>query len=197
MKKLFLIVALVIFGVSNVYSQGVSFGATGGLFLGSADVELLGFDISSVSEDLQVLDGGGFYLGLLADIEVIESFSVQPELLYANVGGEGAIVVPIMAKYYVADKFNLQAGPQLDFVLDVPALVDEFVDTFGVSIGVGVGYDINDTFGIQAKYSFGLTNRLDKRITDALDEIPDLGFLNIDATLRTNIFQVGVIYKFN
>ena len=197
MKKLCLIAILAIFSLQNIYAQGVSFGATGGLFLGSADVSIAGIDIGSQFPELDVLDGGGFYFGLLADIEVIGNFHVQPELLYANIGGESAIFVPIMAKYYVAEKFNLQAGPQLDFVLDVPALVDEFVDTFGLSMAVGAGFDITEKFSLQAKYSFGLNNRLDDKITDAISDIPDLGgLLNLDPSLKTNILQAGVVYKF-
>ena len=193
MKKLCLIVTLAIFSLQNINAQGVSFGAAGGLFYGSADIEIAGFDIGSISNDLDVLDGGGFYLGLLADIEVIGDFHVQPELLYANIGGESAVVIPIMAKYYVAEKFNLQAGPQLDFILDVPTLAKEFIDTFGFSMAVGAGFDITEKISVQAKYSFGLNDRIDKSINDLLDTG---GFLNLTPSLKTNILQAGVVYKF-
>ena len=193
MKKLFLIATLAIFTLQHNNAQDVSFGVTGGLFLGSADIEIAGFDIGSISNDLDVLDGGGFYLGLLADIEVIGDFHVQPELLYANIGGESAVVIPIMAKYYVAEKFNLQAGPQLDFILDVPTLAKEFIDTFGFSMAVGAGFDITEKISVQAKYSFGLNDRIDKSINDLLDTG---GFLNLTPSLKTNILQAGVVYKF-
>ncbi len=193
MKKLCLIATLVIFSLQNTYAQGVSFGATGGLFLGSADLEIAGFDIGSISNNLDVLDGGGFYIGLLADVEVIGDFHIQPELLYANIGGESAIFIPIMAKYYIAEKFNLQAGPQLDFVLDVPSIVKEVINTFGFSMAVGAGFDISEKISIQAKYSFGLNDRVDKSINDLLDTG---GFLNITPSLKTNVLQAGVVYKF-
>lgn len=192
MKKIFFIAILAIFGLSNVRAQGISFGATGGLFLGSADAEIAGLSIPSLSSDLDVLDGGGFYLGLLADVEVIGDFHVQPELLYANIGGESAIFIPIMAKYYVAEKFNLQAGPQLDFVLDVPSLVKDYVNTFGFSMAVGAGFDITEKISVQAKYSFGLNDRLDDKLTDLLDGLGGI----FTPSLKINVFQAGVVYKF-
>ncbi len=192
MKKLIFSVIITIIGFTTIQSQNVSFGATGGLFLGSADAEIAGLNIPSLSSDLDVLDGGGFYLGLLADVEVLGDFHIQPELLYANIGGESAIFIPIMAKYYVAEKFNLQAGPQLDFVLDVPSLVKDFVNTFGFSMAVGAGFDITEKISVQAKYSFGLNDRLDDELTDLLDGLGGI----FSPSLKINVFQAGVVYKF-
>ena len=192
MKKLFLVATLAIFSFQHNYAQDITLGVTGGLFLGSADLEIAGIDIGDISNDLDVLDGGGFYVGLLADVEIIGDFHVQPELLYANIGGESAFVIPVMAKYYVAESFNLQAGPQFDFILDVPAIVKEAIDTFGFSMAVGAGYDITEKISVQAKYSFGLNDRVDKSINDLLDGFGDL----FTPSLKTNILQAGVVYKF-
>ena len=191
MKKLCLIATLAIFSLQNIYAQGVSFGITGGLVIGSADLEIAGIDIGSISSDLDVLDGGGFYLGLLADAEIIGDFHVQPELLYTNIGGESAIFIPIMAKYYVAEKFNLQAGPQLDFVLDVPSIVKEAINTFGFSMAIGAGFDITEKISVQAKYSFGLNDRID----NSLEDLFDLDAFNLIPSLKTNSLQAGVVYK--
>ena len=192
MKKLFLIAVLAIFSFQNNNAQDITLGVTGGLFLGSADLEIAGIDVGSISDDLDVLDGGGFYLGLLADIEVIGDFHVQPELLYANIGGESAVIVPVMAKYYVAESFNLQAGPQFDFLLDIPSIVKEAINTFGLSMAVGAGYDITEKISVQAKYSFGLNDRIDSSIDDLLGGLGGI----ITPSLKTNILQAGVVYKF-
>jgi len=192
MKKLFLVAIIAIFSLQSNFAQDISFGVTGGLFLGSADLEIAGFDIGNISNDLDVLDGGGFYIGLLADVEIIGDFHVQPELLYANIGGESAFVIPVMAKYYVAESFNLQAGPQFDFITDVPAIIKEAINTFGFSMAVGAGYDITEKISVQAKYSFGLNDRIDSSINDLLD-----GFGGIlTPSLKTNILHAGVVYKF-
>lgn len=192
MKKLFLVAVLAIFSFQHNNAQDISLGVTGGLFLGSADLEIAGIDVGSISNELDVLDGGGFYLGLLADIEVIGDFHVQPELLYANIGGESAVIVPVMAKYYVAESFNLQAGPQFDFLLDIPSIVKEAINTFGLSMAVGAGYDITSKISVQAKYSFGLNDRIDNSIDDLLGGLGGI----ITPSLKTNILQAGVVYKF-
>jgi len=217
MKKLFLVAVLVFFGSHHIEAQSVRFGATGGLFYGTADTSIYGYSIKEISglvdydlEDLEVLDGGGFFVGFLADIELIDKIHVQPELLYANAGGESLIIIPVMAKYYIAKAFNLQGGLQFDFLLDPPSFdfegvaLTELIKDKGMSINLGAGYDINDKFAIQAKYSFGTTNRVEEdNISGLLDSLglADLGgilsqLLNGSSSLKTNILQIGVIYKF-
>lgn len=196
MKKLCIIITIMFLSISSlVKAQEASLGLTGGLFIGSANLSVGGFDLGDISDDLKINDGAGFYLGLVADITLIEKLHVQPELLYANIGGESAIVIPVMAKYYIADQLNIQAGPQLDVVLDVPNLVDNAVKKSGMSIAFGAGYDINDKFALQAKYSIGLSNRVDKNLDDL---IPD-GFLGslLNPELKADSFQVGIVYNFN
>lgn len=219
MKKLLLIGFLSLFGFGAVNSQGIDFGATGGLFYGFADAEIYGYNINDISDlveydlgDLEVLDGGGFYAGFLADIELIDKFHVQPELLYANVGGESMIIIPAMAKYYVADAFNLQAGLQLDFLLDPPTIevfnveLAQLIKDAGVSFNLGAGFDVSDKVSIQAKYSIGLTDRInDDDISDLFDALGIGGFgseiLDLlggnNTSLKANILHVGVVYKFN
>ena len=192
MKKLCLGIILAIASLQNIYAQGTSFGITGGLLAGTADVSVSGFDIGDLTDDLDVLDGGGFYLGFLADIETIEKLHIQPELLYANVGGESSVFMPIMVKYYVAKSFNLQAGPQFDFLIDLPTIADELVNSFGFSLAVGAGFDINKKIAIQGKYTVGVNNRANDRISDLLDLG---GFLNLNPSLKINTLQVGVVYK--
>lgn len=185
MKKICITIILVLVGLAQINAQGkVEFGASGGYFLGSVNGSLASFNID-------VADGSGFYLGFLADINVIDKFHVQPELLYANVGGEGSLVLPIMAKYYVANSFYLETGPQLDFLLDVPSLVKEVVKTFGISLGVGTGYDITESIAVQARYTFGLNDRID---------LPEIILGDIitgnNLTVKTNSLQVGMTFKF-
>ena len=190
MKKLIFSAIISIIAFSTIQSQGISFGATGGLFYGSTDIS--GFDISSVSNDLDVLDGAGFYVGLLADIEVKGDLHLQPELLYANIGGESSVFVPVMVKYYVSESFNLQAGPQFDFVLDIPSLVKDYINTFGLSMAIGAGFDLTEKISIQVKYSLGLNDRIDDKLNDLLS---DFG-ADFTPSLKTNILQAGIVYKF-
>ena len=196
MRKIYITLLIALFSLSAITAQNrISFGITGGLFYGSADLSASGVDLSDVldlfdvsSEEIEVLDGGGFYLGFLADLKVFGNLHVQPELLYANAGGESIIVVPVLAKYYIADSFNLQAGPQLDLVLDIPTLSKELVNELGVSLALGAGFDINDKFSVQAKYTVGLNNRIN-------DKISELTEGTVKPSLKTNVLLAGIVYK--
>ena len=189
MKKLGVLIALLAISIVSINAQGkASFGATAGFINGSGkiDFSVIGFNIGGVD----VVNGSGFYAGLLADIEATDKLHVQPEVLYAGIDGEGVIIVPVVLKYYVATNLNIQAGPQVDFVLDIPSLVKEVVDTAGFSLAFGAGYDIGDQFAVQARYSVGITNRVNGDLTSIAEEIAD-------ADLKIDTFQIGVIYKFN
>ena len=122
------------------------------------------------------------YVGLFADIEVGESFSIQPELQFGSAYNEGEsvdqILVPIMFKYNISSEFNIHAGPQLDLIVSE----SEGINTFGLSLGFGIGYDISDQFFISTNYALGLTNRL--------EDAPS------DFSLKFNTFQAGIGYRF-
>ena len=47
-----------------------------------------------------------------------------------------------MFKYYVSEKFNVQAGPQFDFVLNG----GPGINSLGVGLGFGAGFDAEDLF---------------------------------------------------
>lgn len=167
----------------------------GGLFYGSADLSAAGINLTEVLEifditqaDIEVLDGGGFYVGFLADLKILGDLHIQPELLYANAGGESIIVLPVLAKYYVADSFNLQVGPQLDLVLDVDTLAKELVNELGVSLALGAGFDINNKFAVQVKYTLGLNNRINDRISQLTEG-------TVKPSLKTNVLLAGIVLK--
>ena len=193
MKKISLAFAFLLISIFTSNAQGeTSFGVTGGFINGSGKATVAGFDVAEVQ------NGSGFFIGLLADIGVSEKFSVQPEALYAGIDGEGVILIPVMAKYYIAEKFNIQAGPQLDFLTGLNELEKRAIKTTGFSLGFGAGFDINENFAVQARYNVGLNNRVDSGLTDLIDDlnIPIIGNL-INPELKVNTFQIGVVYKFN
>jgi len=142
----------------------------------------------------------GFYVGAFADIAASEKFHIQPELTYGSAGKLAFVYLPIMMKYYVADKINIQAGPQLSFstnlqdikdglkgiddILNTDVNLDKAFNSTGVDLVFGAGYDIRDKFFVQARYGLELTNRYS-------------GPLNNSLFVRANTFTVGVGYSFN
>ncbi len=169
MKKIILSAACLMGGLV-LHAQDVDFGITAGYLNADGKVEGGGISVSG-SES-------GFYIGAVADFTITEEFHIQPEAVYASIDEADGILVPIMAKYYVADKLNLQAGPQFVFSLeDTP---DE-ISSIQFGLGGGLGYDITDDFFIEARYSFQLSNSYTG---------------SEDITVRSNYLNIGVGYTF-
>jgi hypothetical protein len=112
------ILALAIFTVGFTNAQETKFGVKGGLNIAS-------LTNSSGASSLIGINIGGF-----AEFKLNEKFAVQPELLYSGQGlkyqGLGNfnmnyINIPVMAKYYITEEFNLEAGPQVGFLMSAKA----------------------------------------------------------------------------
>ncbi|MGR7814073.1 porin family protein [Lacinutrix undariae] len=191
MKKLLFTAAIAVLGLSNVNAQEVTFGAKAGVNFAN-----LGGDIED--NDMKV----GFHVGGVAEIAISEKFSVQPELLFSSQGtkfeesGEtlkynlSYINVPVMAKYYVAEGFSVEAGPQVGFLVDAKAKYDsdseDIKDAFNsvdFGLNLGAGYKLDNGFNFSARYNLGLANIA----KDAGD----------DFSIQNNVIQLSVGYSFN
>ncbi|TDP60727.1 outer membrane beta-barrel protein [Flavobacterium dankookense] len=139
-KLLFAAIAVFTFGFTN--AQETKFGAKAGVDLATAKVKILG-TTATASET-------GFFLGGFANIGLSEKFSVQPELLYVAITDLNFISVPVLAKYNVAEKFGIIAGPSLNYFLDAEE------DEFKVNVDFGAIYDITEEIDVNAKYSLGM-----------------------------------------
>lgn len=168
MKKIILTVA--VFTIGFVNAQEVKYGAKAGLNFAN-----LTGDVEDVSMKI------GFNVGGFAEIKVSDKFSVQPELLYSTQGAkseesfEGETIesewnlsylnIPIMAKYYVSEKFSLEAGPQIGFLLGSKVKVEsievDFKDnTESIDFGLNIGsaYDFTENLFAGLRYNIGLSN---------------------------------------
>lgn len=168
MKKLLLAIAMVALGFT-ANAQETTYGAVAGF-------NNLTFKVSS-----EGVTASGFYLGFFTDFKLNDKFSIQPELQYVSSfqDGESAnqLALPVMAKYYVSEAFSVQAGPMFDLIVDETS--DDF-NAFGLGLAAGLGYDINKDFFASARYSFGLTNRLDYDVVSS----------------KIDFLQIGVGYRF-
>ena len=144
MKENILVVVIVIFTL-NVNAQNVKFGVKGGL------------NISSIygSENSDVESRYSFHIGGLAEVEISEKLSFQPEVVFSsqgskfNISGEyfdlhggvnsdffnieststlNYINIPLILKYYVFDGFSLEFGPQVGYLLSVKTETNHTVD---------------------------------------------------------------------
>lgn len=170
MKKLLLVAITVLGFTYSSQAQEVRFGATAGYLNARASVKADGVSISA-SES-------GFYIGAIADFNVAENFNIQPELLYANVDEASALFLPILGKFAISEKFNIQVGPQVVFSLEES--IEDF-SSVEFDIAGGLGYDITDDFFVEARYTFQINNSYTG------DE---------DIKVRGNYLTVGLGYKF-
>ena len=160
------------------------------------------------------------HFGAVAEIQISDKFSFQPELLYSSQGSKYEIseedyseksvakfdylTVPLMAKYYVAEGFSLEAGPQIAFLLsakDDYAFYDHYWEDgsysetydmadgfkkvdFGLNFGVGYKLDSGLNFG--ARYYLGLSN---------IEELDDDDYYYY-RLIKNRVFQISVGYTF-
>src|SRR3970282_2250686 len=155
MKKItLLLVTVFTFGFVNAQDkEDMSFGVKAGLNISS----LSNIDEDGVNKDHLI----GFHVGFCGEFMISDKFAIQPELLYSSQGvkfdseGEKAeikldyINIPIMAKYYVADAFSLELGPQIGF------LVSSDLESGGVSVDLkDETKSIDVSLGFGASYNF-------------------------------------------
>ncbi|MBC9796174.1 porin family protein [Sinomicrobium weinanense] len=194
MKK-FLLVAVMAFGFGfNATAQDVTFGVKAGLNFSNLKFDT---NISSGSNDTKT----GFYIGGLADFGVSEVFHIQPEVLYSSEGTKveydgskedgniSFINIPVLAKFYVAEGFNIQAGPQLGILVDADGGTDG-LKTTNFSLSFGAGYELPGGFFFDARYSLGLTD------ISEIDEIYIGNMVISGIDVKTRNFQVGFGYRF-
>jgi len=170
MKNLCVVAVMAIFSFIGVNAQGTDFGATAGFISGNEKFKSGGESLSA-SES-------GFYVGIIAEIDVTEEFKIQPELLYAKVGEISFLQLPIIAKYYVSEKFNLLAGPQITYTLENE--VGDDVTKLNLGLGLGLGYDFTEKLFVQSRYAF----QLNDYYTGNEDLSSKIGFLNIGLGYR-------------
>lgn len=169
---------LALAGVSQIQAQenSASLGIKGGYNMSNLYTE----DV----DDQNVLSG--FNVGLFATLPISSSLAIQPELNYTTKGAElqydnffaqgtakfrlNYVEVPVLIKANLTKNFNVHFGPYAAFLIDSKITnegqdgninFEESIDkddlnTVDVGVAAGVGFDF-DTFGIGARYNYGLT----------------------------------------
>lgn len=171
MKKILFTALCSLFLLSGLQAQDdFKFGVTGGLITSRINnkVAPLGINLANTT----LASGTGFYVGGITAIRLGESFGAQAELVYAKAGDLEYIQLPIMVKYYVIENLYAQVGPQFSISTNankVGNLIEDLfnsqdvigVNSLGVDLGFGAGYELLENLSVQARYSVELTNRID------------------------------------
>lgn len=167
MKK-FAIALVALMAVSTAsYAQDFGFGVKAGL------------NVSNISNsDLNAKTG--LTAGVFADYHCNDWFGLSADLLFSREGGRhkangvthivksNYLNLPIMAKFYVLDKLAVNVGVQPGLMLSAKAkakangndatnsISDNF-KSFDLAFPMGVSYDLNDHFVLDARYNLGAT----------------------------------------
>ena len=171
MKKLLFASAVALF--ASVNAQQTTFGANAGMLTGFAKAKTpLGTDTDSNT---------GFYAGFFAEINAGNNFKIQPAVNYANIDNGSALQIPIMVKYYVDPKFNLQFGPQFTFDLEENPL-PEYYNATNFGLALGAAFEFTPKLFVEARYSLQLNNHLKNAPS---------GY-----SVKANYLNLGLGYKF-
>jgi len=179
MKKLLLTVfaACLVFAASAQFKGGIKAGANlanfGGDDAGSSDMLF------------------AFHIGGYGQFALSDALTLQPELLYYGAGAKDSdtddalkvnyISIPVMFVYGLGEKFNIQAGPQIGFLMSADLegtdVKDSFKGTdFGLNLGLGAGFG---KLNAAVRYSIGLSNIIDAD--------------NVD--VKNNVIQISLGYQ--
>lgn len=196
MKKIFAMLGLTL--MSLAYSQ--SFGVKGGANISTISKENTWGDTNSKI---------GFYVGAYMNAPVNALFSIQPELIYNNMGVKytngntshtlnlNYLSMPIMFQFELIPKFYVEGGPQFGVLIgnknkyqsDNKTIIEKDKDAYNqldLSGGIGLGFKFNN-MAIGARYIIGFTD---------IKKNGSTSWKNSDKQLRNSGFQVGLQYGF-
>lgn len=118
------------------------------------------FGVKGGVDLLSVSGGGGsatgFFAGGFVEFGLTDKITLQPGLNYHTATTDGVkfsfLSIPVLAKYNVAEKINILAGPTLYYSLE-----SADTDKTRFNLDLGGSYDITENFFVEPRYSIGLT----------------------------------------
>ena len=168
--------AVLAFGFAKAQDKGPSDTMKFGVKAGANISTLAGNDVNEAKSTT------GFFIGGLVDLPLSGNFHLQPELMYSMEGAKDAklsfVRIPIMAKYYIMDGLNVQAGPEVAIKVGGDSGIDEFTKSLDYGLGIGAGYEMPMGLFGEARYNLGLAN------------------IAKEGTINTASFQIGIGYRF-
>ena len=215
MRKIALLIALTIFGLTQANAQ--NFGFKGGYNYSSFN--------GDVAKDNTLKGLSGFYVGALLELPLGDVISIQPEVIYSRQGaawekdynipilGKGSLKndlrldylnIPVMAKVNLGPLF-LQGGVQFGFLVGKPevgryitnvrmgTLLDkDSYNSFDFGVGAGLGFNFNRRFFAEARYTHSLTNVFDPND----DYFKASGIGSNNNNFKNAVLSIGLGMKF-
>lgn len=105
--------------------------------------------------------GTELYGGFFADTRLTAKLNLGTELIFSFTESYHFIELPLHIKYKIKEKWNLMAGPKLDFIADGSwDYENDKFKRFGVSGEIGSQYQLNPLFFAELRYAYGLTQQI-------------------------------------
>lgn len=209
MRKIALLIALTIFGLTQANAQ--NFGFKGGYNYSSFN--------GDVAKDNTLKGLSGFYVGALLELPLGDVISLQPEVIYSrqgaaweqkNILGEfkkdlklDYLNIPVMAKVNLGPLF-LQGGVQFGFLVGKPEVsytrgtqrISQKLDkdayaSFDFGVGAGLGVNLSQHFFVEARYTHSLTNALDPNNNSLKN-----AHISHDNNFKNAVLSLGLGVKF-
>jgi opacity protein-like surface antigen len=123
-----------------------------------------GVNLSNFGADAEDTDmATSFYAGVSLDIPMKGIFHLQAEALYSVEGADKASItylrLPVMAKFYVGENFNVQAGPVMGAKLDAEdKYLNKATKALDYGAAAGLSYELPMGLVIDARYYLGLAD---------------------------------------
>jgi hypothetical protein len=166
MKKTILITVLLLAVSINMQAQLLRFGIKAGLNYANQN----GSEITINNSNYTTSAITSYHTGLVAEIKLMNSFSIQPELLYSTQGATyknaveefknelGYLSIPVLAKINLSKVVSIELGPQASFLLSERNNFDvKNGETFEFAAVGGLGINITKNIFLQGRYVLGLT----------------------------------------
>jgi hypothetical protein len=154
--KNFIIIVFTVLLTTTTFGQGIDLG----IKAGATFANLTGATDASTKT--------GFVGGAFLTIKFSDKIAIQGDLLYSQQGAKlelddinlNYINFPIVLKYYIIKRINIQAGPQFGTVVN-DNLGEVFgpndIISFDITGVVGIGIDLPLNLRITGRYGFGLS----------------------------------------
>ena len=204
MRKLFLGLSIAISGFA--FSQ--QFGLKAGLNVSDINNDASGTDMKAKT---------GLYVGVTATIPVSDEFSVQPELIYNQLGAKtnlydfGGIIgnvstttkldyisLPVMLQYNFPSNFYLELGPEFSYMVSAKQGLSTSIISPSTDINMDYLNRLNVGAGFGAGYNLNKNIGISARYTLGLTGLGKNGNVTdyfLDSAKNNNL-QVGVNFKF-
>ena len=146
-----------------------------------------------------------FYGGLLVEYPINPTFSLQGEVLYADLGSKikrgseevemaaSTLLVPIGFNYYANPQLSLGAGMNIGYIFDFKMkskgeeIENPYTENFkktALAPYIGLAYNLKQGLFFDTRYNFGVSNLYDGSENQS------------KMIMKNNFFQIGLGYKF-